>query len=269
MERKLFHRLSLVIFVLVILSVADTFMESIGPPNLFRVARGQTVPVSGDLSAPPVIGARMGEDPSVEEVRKLLACEIDSPDLTLSFLELKGRVWRGELTARLTADTGQFGFRVYNAVDPDREEPIYVVRLFPDQAALQADLPSFAARYLGVKPIWITFLALPLALILLFFSYLRSGREEEELQTQGIGSIYRLAKRKTDWEIIFGLGSEHGVHPGDRLLLLNRDRQIVGELTASRVGIDGSHANVPLDTDVRPGYFVALAEREPPGMNPK
>lgn len=267
MKRKIFHRLSLGILLLIILSVADAFLGSMEPSNLFRVPRGQTIPVSGDLTNPPVIGARMGEDPSPEDIKGLLGWETDSPDLALRILELKGRVWRGQLSARATADTGQYGFRVYNLADPGQQERIYVVRLFPDQADLQADLPSFAARYLGIKPIWITFLGIPLAMLLFFFSYLRSSREEAALQTQGIASIYKLAKRKTDWEIIFGLGSEHGVHPGDKLLLLDRQRHVVGELTASRVGIDGSHATVPLDTDVRPDYFVALAQRRPTGDN--
>ncbi len=264
MTRAVFHRLSLAILFLVALAVIDAFLGVLEPPNLFRLARGQTVPVSGDLTSPPIIGTRMGEDPTVEQVRAVLAYETDSPDLSLSLLELKGRMWRGELAAKTTAKSGQFGIKVYNQADPGEEEPVFVVRLFPDEAALRADLPSFSARYLGVRPLWLAFLGLVLGLGLLALSFVRSGREEAELQAQGIGSIYKLAKRKDEWEIIFGLGSEHGVHPGDRLLLLDRQRNVVGELTASRVGLDGSHATLPLDADVRPGYFVALAHAAQP-----
>lgn len=267
MEAKLFHRLALIVFMVFVLSVGDACLSTLDPSNLYRIAPGQTVPVSGDLIEPPLLGARMDNpDPTPEEITGLISYETDSPDLSMTLLELKGRVWRGTLTARPTAKSGQYGFKVYNLSDTSQEQPIYVVRLFPDAAALQADLPSFAARYLGIRPIWITFGTLPVGILMFLLSFLRSGREEEALQARGVGSIYKLAKRKTEWEIIFGLGSEHGVHPGDRLLVLDRKQQVVGELTASRVGIEGSHATLPLDADIRPGYFVALADREPPGI---
>jgi hypothetical protein len=260
MSSKAFNRLSIAVFILVVLSVADACIGVFGSPYVFRVALGQTVLVSGDISDAPVILDRWRKEPDVETVNRLLGYTSTSQYLRLKFLEVRGRMWRGELEADIAAPVGQYSLQVFNAASKTpQEEPEYTIRVFPDQAALQGDLSSYTERWFGFKPIWIFFITLPVALLLLFLSHRRSTVEEARLQARGIGNLYKLARRKDDWEVLIGLGSAHGVRPGDHLRVLDRKMNDVGEIVIDTVEREGSSATLPLDADIKAGYFVALA----------
>lgn len=267
MSSKAFNRIALIIFAVVLLSVIDSCSAAFGPPRVFRLTPGETILVSGDLDDAPMIPNRWLEEPDMETIRGHLGYTANTPGLKLNFIELRGRLWRGELDLS-NADPGDYTLQVFNAASKTKDmEPVYTVRLFPDRESLRADLPSFSERHLNIRPIMIFFMALPLALAMLFFSHLRSGREEAALQARGIGSVYKLARSKAGWEIMVGLGSAHGVHPGDRLRILDKNMRDVGELQVSRVGREGSNGVLPLDANIRSGYFVALADSVPHGPN--
>jgi hypothetical protein len=74
-----------------------------------------------------------------------------------------------------------------------------------------------------------------------------------------------MAYRKTGWEILFGLGSDHGVRNGDVLQILDaRHRPLGIAVTAFHVGTQSGEAVVDPKVKLRPGFLV----RHPSVQNP-
>lgn len=253
---------ALALFLAFTASVLDTCAGVLDPGKPFRVVRGQAAAVSGDLNVAPEVYTAFDElEPA--EIEQILRYEVSSVDLSLTFASLKGRLWIGALAANTQAEPGEYTLRVYSPDNPDWEhEPQHLVRIFADQASLKANLPSLSERRLGVKPVLLTLALLPLGLAALFLSFVRSGREEAALQARGLGPIYKLARRKTDWELIVGLGMDHGVNPGDHMAVLDKKGRKVAGFNAVQVGRESCHGTLERGANIRPGYFVV---REQPG----
>jgi len=262
--RSVFHKLAIAIFLLVIFAAADTFRGGFGSDTLFRAAAGETIAIGGKLSVSPEDLAEIRDfDP--EKASTYLDTSLGTHDAEVRLLELQGRIWRGELTVGRGAAGGEFLLRVMpKGGSPDEDATIYQVRLLPDAEALRLDLPSFCERRLGIRPFWVFLSLLPLGLGCLGVSFLLSNREDGRKQAAGLGPIYRMARDKESWKIIFGLGSVHGVHDGDRLLLLDKTGKVVGDLVAEKVGPEAAHAEVDLKIDLAPGFLVARSDA--PGL---
>ncbi len=261
--RSLYQNLAIATCVLMLLAVADGCWQALRQDKtLFRVASGHTALASGDLVIPSDReGVRLHAEVSAggrDLLARHVAAVLDAPDISVRFLELKGRLWRAQITAEPGARPGTFPMRVVFGGQPLDEAPAYVVRVYPSPAALRADLPSLLERQFGVQPWWIVLGCIPLALAFGMAVFRMAGRDLELLRRSGIGPIYKLAKRKQGWEVVFGLGSESGVRDGDRLLILNREYRPVGHLVAESVSVETGQAVVPLDADIGPGHFVAL-----------
>jgi len=259
--RTVAQRAALAVCALMVLAVADIYWSSGHEPrNLFRVVAGDSVLVSGDLVIPAdKEGIRLHAEASAAAAALLpryIEFMPDGKNLSLRFIELKGRLWRGELTVPDWAPAGEQGFAVRFAHQPPNEAPRYVVRVFDDEASLRADLPSVFMHRLGVRPWWVVLGGIPVALGFGFLVFREAGRDEERLVASGIGEIYRLAKRKEGWEVLFGLGASHGVKTGDTLMILDRAKRPVGRLTALEVKDETTVAQVPLGEDIRPDYFI-------------
>ena len=256
-------------FLVLLLGAADTlYKAAVSEPTLLRVMAGGEAPVSGDLELPL-------DEVSIEEHSKVarggralddyLGFESSSKSVDVRFEELRGRFWRGSVHVAETAGPGEKTFRVFIQGQPRPErEPLYSVRVFREAWRLRADLDSLTERRLGIQPWWSIVVMLPLGLLCMFKVYQQSGRDEERLIGSGMGPIYKLARRKQSWEIIFGLGSRQGVREGDRLLVVDREGRPAGHVYAIKVGPDASHATLDVTVPVTPEHLVVLDAAQAP-----
>lgn len=183
----------------------------------------------------------------------------DNPSIGLDFLECKGRIWRGRLEVDPEAAEGDYSLTVFpKRTLPDQDTPVYKVRIFRDNDRYRASFKSFSRKHFGVAPWWISIGTLPLVLLCLALSHHFSGKTEALLVRHGIGPIYKLVRRKNAWEITFGLGENHGIKLGDRLLLLDEKMESAGEIIVTAVGAEESQASVDLSQKIAPTYLIAM-----------
>jgi hypothetical protein len=258
--RRLFHGIAITALAIMILAFLDTSISGLlESDTLFRAIPGSRIPVSGLLDK-DVEGAQTTSGFVAEryDPNTLLLVDPPSHAFAMKFMEVKGRIWRGVISIPETQEPGEFRFRVHGRHDqPGAEAETYSLRIFADKASYRADFRSPFMRYTGLRS-WIVALGmLVVGVAMLGVSFILSGRAETRRQALGIGSIYKLAKHDGHWEVVFGLGSKHGVREGDRLLLLNASRSPVADLVAQKVRADFSLAHVGLDTRLTPNFLIA------------
>jgi len=259
-----FQKAAVVLFVLTILGVADGLARSLfEPQHTFRVVAGSETLASGTLDitldADGVKAhsevAHAGDSKLLNEYLRYTST---SPDVQVEFVEMRGTLWRGILRAPRTEPAGRVELVVYPRTQPPTQmTPRYTLRVFDSAEALQADLPSVAMRYLGIAPWWVVLACLPLAAFFGMLVFRATGEEEDALIARGIGPIYKLAKRKEGWDILFGLGGNQGLTTGEELVLLTPDGRVVGSLRAGQIGPTSSRSTMDLGVDIRPDYYVA------------
>ncbi|MCF8079015.1 MAG: hypothetical protein K9K88_07025 [Desulfobacterales bacterium] len=254
------------IFGMILLSMADTLVAVVtSPSHLFKIVAGQENTVSGKLAgmvrpidnpnARPFLSNRI-QDPILLE--KVLAYAPAHKTFSLEFIELKGRLWRARIRTDGGAHPGDYPVHVFQkAVPPEKDDPPYTVRLFESEAALRQSQASLFKRFFGFDPWWATIVLIPGAFWAFHRAFKEAGRKEKALQNQGLGPIYRLAKKKDGWELIFGLGKEHGISVGDRLQVFTGRGEPTGqEITAEAVGAEAAHGRLHLDADIKAEYLV-------------
>jgi hypothetical protein len=256
-----------VVFLVMVLSMADTFVAATFDSSyVFKVVVGGQKIISGKLvgTVRPIEGETTGpfqsnriENPVL--LKKVLSYVPHHESFRIRFIELKGRLWRAELLTDVGARPGEYPVHVFQTGNPpDPKEPPYRIQLFADEAAYQRSLVSFFRKWVGVDPWWVGIALIPVALGIFFHAWKKSGKEEAELQRRGIGAIYKLAKKKDGWELMFGLGSDHGIRAGDRLYVLDRRGRPTGqEVTAEGVSKEAAEARMDSKADIRPEYLIA------------
>jgi len=249
--RTFVSRSGTIIGVIFLFSILDTFVSGhLESKNTFRALRGTKQLVTGKLQRP------------VESIIEITYSS-DNPAIHLVFLECKGRIWRGRLEVYSGAAEGEYSLTVFpKRTLPDKDTPVYKVRIFRDNDRYRESFQSFSRRYFGVAPWWISIGTLPLVLLCLALSHYFSGKTEALLVKHGIGPIYKLVRRKNEWEITFGLGENHGVSLGDRLLLLDDKMESAGEVVVTAVGAEESQASLDLSQKIAPTYLIALIAKK-------
>jgi len=260
------RKLTLFVLILLVLSIIDTMIMAVtGSKYTFKAVVGKTAFISGKLAAPVdenqvkrhVLLA--DKDDRRTPYDKIITYAPQYDFFRLRFLEAKGRLWRGALESSETAPQGDYVVAIFQkALGPEEKAPKFTIRLFQNEQAYRKSFYSVSERYFGVAPFWVTLVLLPLALYCIFITIRDSGKELSELQARGIGPIYKLVKRKTDWEVIFGLGSRHGVNPDDCLVVLNKHLEPVGEILAAEVGSESTNATYPIGNPIAPDHFIAI-----------
>lgn len=264
-----FQKAAVVFFILTVLGVADGLARSVfEPQHTFRVVAGSETLASGTLDITLDADAAKAHsevahsgDPKL--LNDYLRYTSSSPEVQMEFVELRGTLWRAVVRAPRDLPAGKAELAVYVRQQPPTDlTPRYSLRVFDSPEALQADLPSASMRYLGIEPWWVVLACLPLAAFFGFLVFRATGEEEDELIARGIGPIYKLAKRKDGWDILFGLGVNQGLTAGEELLLLTPDGRVVGSLRADEIGPTSSKSSLGPDMDIKPDYFVARPHSE-------
>ncbi len=273
MNKTALSTISKVLFALFLFSIADTILymalDARGP---IRALPDSRLYVVGETTQPfegaPVIPEESDDPEKAAErlriINEALTYSSDIKDLRLEFHTLKGKMWQGLLIVPQDAPPGAYVITVSRAgaplippVDAVIEEPApLTVKVFANARQYHADFWSLTERYLGVGPWWITIAIIPMAAVILYLVYREGDREDERLRRKGFGPIYKLAKRKGGWDIIFGLGSRQGVAEGEVLSVVDLEGYEVAELVAANVGPDAAKAFLTTDRRLRQDYLV-------------
>jgi hypothetical protein len=237
--------------VVFILSLADILLSGYTEPkNTFRAMVDSSQPVNGKLGRPAQSADRLGY---------VLGSHQEDARIRLTFYEVRGSLWRGELHVPAGTSPGIYGFQVVVAGQaPAEDSSVYHVLVFDSRKQLNESYKSFVRRHLGISPVWMMLAALPLLMTSLAGSYYQSSRQENQLARKGIVPILKMVRRKDGWEVMFALGFGNGLRVHDQLLLLNADFEQVGHVTVSRVSRQAAHANIPFDESLEPTYWVCL-----------
>ncbi|MEF2144300.1 MAG: hypothetical protein V3573_02540 [Desulfovibrionaceae bacterium] len=259
--RKQLNYLAVPLMLLMAAAVLDaTVSRLFTSDSRISAQPGTGVYVSGTLEA-PVLGGQTSSGPAAEQgydPNMILGVRGDGDGLSIRFEELTGTIWRAYIQVDKFAEPGQRIFYVHDKlVDPGPEAEATVLTVYPDLASYRASFHSLFLRYLGIKAWWVAAALLPVSVGLLVLSFMLSSREEEKLRSRGIGSIYKLAQRGKEWELVFGLGLNQGIAKGDVLDVLDENMNIVCEITALEVAAEHSAALVEGASPVRPGHRIA------------
>ncbi|MFH2218992.1 MAG: hypothetical protein ABII68_04955 [Pseudomonadota bacterium] len=260
------RKVAVLVLILLALSILDTLIMVVtGSKYTFKAVAGNPVYISGKLTA-PVDENRVkyytqiaGTKPNRTPYDEIITYTPQYDFFRLRFLEAKGRLWRGVLESAKSAPQGDYVVSLFQEAEGfDEKAPKFTIRLFQNDRAYRKSFSSLSQRYFGFAPFWMTLVLFPLALYCIYITMREGGKELEALQSEGVGPIYKLAKRKTDWEVVFGLGSQHGVRPGDHLVVLNKHREPVGEIVATEVESESTNATYPLADPIAPDYLIAI-----------
>lgn len=259
------RRVSVAVFIVMLLSMVDacvmTWSES---KNHFKVVAGKNEDISGKLANPidprllQATFAREGNTIPEDLLDKVITYEPAGKGFRILFKSVEGRLWRGKLITDPGAVEGVFPVRIYKVGEkPGEHTPQFLIQVFNDETGYRRSYWSIAKRFLGIEPWWITIGSIPLALLCVYLVMRQTTREDEEMQSRGIGPIYKLSKQKNGWEIVFGLGSDHGVKPGDRMIVVSREGRTLGHFEADDVKTESSSAKLGLDVNIDPNCLIS------------
>lgn len=250
-------------FCIIVLTMIDICIMAIFQSKYsFSILAGKTKYINGKLDQPvdEAILKSVRNDPIKEKelINDILTYEPKSPYYKLTFVEINGRLWRGLLETDAAAPEKEYIMVVHpKGASTNQKTPQYKILLFQDYQNYLKSFGSITKRFTGVDPWWVAIGSLPIAILILLYIYRRTEQEDTILQSLGIGPIYKLAKHNDSWEILFGLGSKHGVKEGDHLILIDSQKKPVREIIVDKVGDDTSHASVKIDTVISHDYFIA------------
>ncbi|MGE4296649.1 MAG: hypothetical protein AB7E47_01350 [Desulfovibrionaceae bacterium] len=257
---KKYNWAAIIIFGIMSLSIIDAALGLIESKALFRIVRGTTRPISGDLDSDPSALELLADLPEGADLSRELAVETNGP-LAVHFIALRGRSWRGQLTVPEDMPAGEYSLAVFQrGYPPPPEAPRMQVRVFEDMDAYLLNVPSLIERHLGVKPWLLTLGSFPFGILLLYLAYREADREEERSRARGVGAIYKLAKGKNGWELVCGLGSKDGIQPGDTLTIIDDRYRCVGTFVPEKVEYDHSVALIPLDVPIRARHQIVVGK---------
>jgi hypothetical protein len=257
--RTLLGRIGALCCFLALAAVLDGIITKFREPfNVFAVLPGETVEING---------------PTAQQVQgpQDLEWVSSSPDLGLKVDKvhpgyfLGGRMWQGRLLVGQGIAPGKYAVAMRpKGLDPKQaqEALVFRVTVYPDAASRQRAALSAVRRYLGLSPFLAAFFLLPGMLLAIGGTFLLSRRVEKLMAAQGQGEIYRVTRGEGILEVSFGLGTEHGVHPGDRLPVFDHQGRRTGMVEVREASPTDAEGVVAADQEVKAGYLVSLTRSE-------
>ncbi|MFZ2089812.1 MAG: hypothetical protein WAU47_14675 [Desulfobaccales bacterium] len=250
--RKISGKACALFFLLASLAVLDGITAKFREPvNVFHVLPGEEAEVNGPI-------------PEHIKAPEALTFASDSPDLTVFFdaihsgYFLGGNMWRGRLAAGGNLAPGKYAVTV-RPKDYPKEKPGYDLRVvvYPDPLSQRAAFKSLIKSRTGTSPYLVAAAFLPFIGISLGLVYLLSRRIEVLQAEKGLAEIYHVARDEGQYRVAFGLGTGHGVNPGDQVTVLDPAGNYVGVARVQESSAQDSVGLIATDQDIRPGYLVS------------
>lgn len=126
-----------------------------------------------------------------------------------------GSMWRGAIVVEPTAREGQFKFKVKESTG-EKQNPtlVFTVKVWPDQATLNAHSPSRLTRWTGRNP-FIVALGLAISgLLAAGINFLLGRLWARHLAAHQCGEIYKLRRSERGTEITCEINCAGTIHPG-------------------------------------------------------
>lgn len=190
------------------LALADGFIESFrNGPNTFSILPGGMESLSGPLP------------PDAADASAMVAT-IDHPGLSLDIITqsqgfwLGNRMWQGQVRAAADASPGTATVILRAPGETQGPVQAFILRIFPDQAALDAAAESRIRRHFGISPLTAAAACAIAAIAVGLLVYLTSRRLEALWTRQGKAVVYMTKKTPDGLLISFGLGTDQGLSPG-------------------------------------------------------
>lgn len=220
------------------------------PPGELRAVPGEVIPVNGPCSSDITDVSQLSYESSSEGIRLQF-------EAMQSGFWLGGTLWRGLLIVNQDLGPGKYEISVRAQKLPELKPfTIFVIEVFPDRETLRRASRSFIQRGFGFSPWLFSVAFMGLTGLAFTLVYTISQKREGLMASHGIAEIYRVARGEEGIEVAFGLGTLHGVRPGDLLILQNKRGETVGHVQAVRTFDGDSVGKVDLETAVTPGYLV-------------
>lgn len=222
------------------------------PFNVLSVLPGEAAPING---------------PTAEHVKTPADLEwlADSPELTLTIERihsgyfLGGRMWQGTLQVGRGISPGKYAL----AVRPRPQDPatptealLFRINVYPTVAARREASLSLVEQRLGISPWQAALVPLPAILLTFGLTFLLSRRIEALMAAEGRSEIYRVTRKEGYLEVAFGLGTAHGVHPGDFLSVLDPEGRHTATVEVQEASDTDAIGRVGAGELVQPGFVV-------------
>jgi hypothetical protein len=267
-NKKAFRRISISFFIVFLLTLIDMVAFILtDSKTVFKVVAGGETEISGKLTDPidpnelRPLPDQSGVTLADRDLNRLLAVSPENRHYAIQFTGVNGRIWRGILKTEPFAAPADLAFQVLRTGKPKEQRPIiYHVFIYPDEASYWHSYLSLTKRWTGIDPLWAPLMLLPLGVLIFWIGFRIARQEESDLQAGGVGPIYRMVKQKEHWEVIFGLGSQQGIRPGDTLQVIDTQHRAVGEIVAAEVAADHTTAKVDRQAPIRSDYLIARVE---------
>jgi hypothetical protein len=267
-NKKAFRRISIAFFVIFSLVLIDMVAFILtDAKTVFKVVAGGETQISGKLTDPidpnelRPLPDQSGGPLANRDLNRLLAVSPENRHYAIQSTGVNGRIWRGILKTEPFSAPADLAFQVLRTGKPKEQRPIiYHVFIYPDEASYRHSYLSLTKRWTGIDPLWAPLMLLPLGVLIFWFGFRIARQEESDLQAGGVGPIYRMVKQKEYWEVIFGLGSQQGIRPGDTLQVIDTQHRAVGEIVAAEVAADHTTAKVDRQAPIRSDYLIARVE---------
>lgn len=259
--RTLIGRLSLIALILSFAGVCDGLLSSfLTPENQFDMIMGRSS---------EIIGKFYGNSRNVSE----LGYVSDSKDVSVHFNQdaFKGfwlgeDMWRGNVTVNPGMKEGTYTLRItfkdLSVIKPKDRPKLdklltYSVRVFKDAESMRKKDRSASIRYLGVSPWIVSASGLPIILVTGFIVFILSLKIDKGMAENGKAEIYRVSKKDDGIEIHFGLGKNHGLSLGERLMLFNKSGLLITELFVDTLDVESATALLDGSHRITPGFLVS------------
>jgi len=252
--RSFFQKTAALCLFIVALSLLDSCQAKFRTPlNVFNVLPGATLEITGPLE----------KKVPIEE----LTYRSTSDLIRLSFSEVRtgiwfgGAMWIGRLTVSPDIIPGEYRLMVtpegYKP-EPEKPAPVVLIKVYQDHLSIRQGFKSFIQRSSGIPPWWIVVFCLPFIGLSFGTVFYLSRKIEHLLAQEGKAEVYRVSAGVEGYEIAFGLGTRHGVQPGDKLTLLNEAGRYTGSIVVQNASEGDSVAIAGFDSGVRNGYIVSI-----------
>lgn len=236
------------LFLIAVLDGAAAYLRT--PSNSLRMLAGESTRLTGPMPPETKNLERMTYSGSSDFVSIAL-------EEVISGFWFGTRMWRGTLRLDAGIEPGQYGLTVFGKDDQKKVGAnTFQITVYGNNASLRADLESFVERFTGISP-WVVSGAFFLLVALVCGTlFLVSCRREKLMAEAGEAEIYRVAREEAGFAIYFGLGRQHGLEKGSRLVLMDGKGRDLEEIVAESVSERDSLARVGPLAVVRPGYMV-------------
>lgn len=259
--RTYLGKLSLIALVIAFAGVLDLLFSGwMTPDNRFDMVRGSTTEIIGPFYSDKPDPAGLG-------------FVSDTPGVTIRFDKdmFKGfwlgeSMWRGHIITAPDLVQGTATLRITykdlaNIKPKDRKKieqrMTYTIRHFENPREKRRHDPSLIRRYLAAEPWTLSIAGLPVIVVTGIIVFFLSGRIEKAMAESGKAEIYRVSKKDDQLEIHFGMGQNHGLTQGERLMLFNQAGLFITEIFVSALGAENASSWVDPSFSITPGFLVS------------